>query len=79
MSDTTEARASASITIVDGVKFDLARGSGWTSLHSGTATIFVEGGAEQACSDLINQLFEAIAHLRHESANAKRCEARGAA
>lgn len=28
---------------------------------------------------LINELCEALAYMRHESANAKRCEARGAA
>ncbi len=76
-SPTKEARANASITITPGAEFHVVHHSDYTALYSGGGCIIVEDA--DATSELVDQLLHAIAHLRHEAVNAKRCETGGAA
>ncbi len=76
MSSTTEARATASITITAGAEFHVVFHSDYIALYSGGGSIIVED--VDATSELVDQLLLAIASRRHTSANAKRCERRGA-
>ncbi len=64
----------------DGSDFDLVCEGRIPRLWLGTPTaILLDIEDADAASRLVDVLLEAIAYMRHESANAKRCEGRGAA
>ncbi len=66
------------ITINAGAKFDNFRGAGYARVWLGDPIVAALILHDIESTDrLINELCEGLAYMRHESANAKRCEARG--